>query len=107
MESDTVAGPVVKTMRVLLFSSLGEVDDRLTTGLCPFRVSDRGKSEVRRRMEALRGREHLFIWVVLTGKDQQRIESHRLWWADSRQIDSSHRTRSARILNIDGSLACL
>ena len=79
MGSDTVFGSVAKTMRVLLVPSLGEVDDRLTTGLCPLRVIDRGKSETHRRMRASRDHEHLFIWIVLTWEDQQRIESHRLW----------------------------
>ena len=44
----------MKTMKVLLVTSLGRCGDRLTAGLCTFRVIDRGKSEAHRRMEASR-----------------------------------------------------
>ena len=42
---DTAEGLVVKIMKVLLFTSLGQCDDRLTAGVCTFRVDDRGKNE--------------------------------------------------------------
>ena len=44
VENDTVEGPVVKSMSV---PSLEKENDRLTAGLCTFRVTDRGKCEVR------------------------------------------------------------
>ena len=38
---------VVKTVKILLVTSLGLCDDRLTAGVCAFRVIDRGKIEAR------------------------------------------------------------
>ena len=46
-DEDTAEGLVVKTMKVLLVTSLGRCDDRLTAGVCAFRVIHRGKSKLR------------------------------------------------------------
>ena len=54
VKDDTAEGLVAKTVKILLFTSLGRCDDRFTVGVCTFRVMDRGKSEAHRRMEASR-----------------------------------------------------
>ena len=56
MEDDTAEGLVVQTVTYIIFINLGRCDERLTAGLCTFRVIDRGKSEAHRRMEASRAR---------------------------------------------------
>ena len=47
VEEATVEKRVAKKVRILLVTSLGRCDDRLTAGLCPCRVIDRGKSGAR------------------------------------------------------------
>ena len=69
VENDTAKGSVVKTVRVLLVTSLGEGDDHLTAGLCP-RVIGRGNSEAHRRMEASRGHEHLEFRLGCAGMER-------------------------------------
>ena len=59
MEDDTAEGLVVKTTKVLLVTSLGRCDDRLTAGVCTFRVIDRGKSEA--MVSSSRDHEHLEV----------------------------------------------
>ena len=54
VEDDTAEGLVAKTVKILLVTSFGRCDDRLTAGVCTFRVIDRGKSEAHRRMEGSR-----------------------------------------------------
>ena len=78
MESDTAEGPVVKIVRVLLAPNMGKCNDRLTAGLCTFRVIDGGKSET--RLPSSRDHGLLdFFWMVRARREQQRtqkIESH-------------------------------
>ena len=52
VEDDTAKGLVVRIMKVLFFTSLGQCEDRLTVRVCTFRVIDRGKNEAPSRMEA-------------------------------------------------------
>ena len=59
VESDAVEGTVVETTKVLLAPILGKGNSRLTTGLCAFRVIDRGKSEV--RLPSSRDQGHLEV----------------------------------------------
>ena len=47
MEDATAEGLVVKTVTNKIFTSLDRCDDHVTTGLCPYRVIDRGKSKLR------------------------------------------------------------
>ena len=63
VEDDTAEGLVVKTMKVLLVTSLGQCDGRLTAGLCTFRVTDRGKGVA--MISSSRDHEHLE--VILDG----------------------------------------
>ena len=77
VENDTAEGPVVKTMRVLLAPSLRRANDCLTAGLCTFRVSDRGKSEV--RLPSLRAHRHLgwYLEVLLDCANTERATEYR------------------------------
>ena len=49
VEDDTSEGLVVRTTTNNIFTSLGRCDDRLTAGVCTFRVIDRGKRQAHRR----------------------------------------------------------
>ena len=82
-------GLFVKTVTNRVVTSLGQCDDRLTAGLCAFRVIDRGKSEAHRRMEDSRAHVQMerhpeFHLVVLTWDEQPKTESRGC--ADSRKI---------------------
>ena len=50
-------------VKVLLVTSLGQCDDRLTAGVCTFCVIDRGKNEAHSRMEVSRDHEHLEVFL--------------------------------------------
>ena len=47
VEEDTAERLVTKTVTNNIFISLGRCDDRMTAGVCPYRVIDRGKSGTR------------------------------------------------------------
>ena len=47
VEEDTAEKRVTKTVKILLVTSLGRCDVRMTAGVCPYRVIDRGKSKLR------------------------------------------------------------
>ena len=59
VEEDTAEKRVTKTVKILLVTSLGRCDDRMTAGVCPFRVIGSGKSET--TISSSLDREHLEV----------------------------------------------
>ena len=89
VDVNTPEGLVVKTVKILLVTSLGRCDDRLTAGVCTFRVIERGKSEAHRRMEASRAHVQIerhpeFHLECACMEEQPKIESRGC--ADSRRV---------------------
>ena len=85
VEDDTAEGLVVKTVKILLVTSLGRCDDRSTAGLCTLRVTmliDGWKAHV--PMFKWKGIRNS-IWIVLTCEEQPKIESRGC--ADSRRVN--------------------
>ena len=85
VEDDTAEGLVVKTVKILLVTSLGRCDDRSTAGLCMLRVTmliNGWKAHV--PMFKWKGIRNS-IWIVLTWEEQPKIESRGC--ADSRRVN--------------------
>ena len=103
VEDDTAEGLVVKTMKVLLVTSLGQCDGRLTAGLCTFHVIDRGKSEA--MIASSRDHEHLEVLLdsaCVMAKDREswmcRFSESR--WVIARDKECENAQRRVNVDNL-------